>query len=394
MNPLHRAPFVLAPLALALQGAPSAPPPAPTPRAVPGSLGLEEIRARLSQEGAHEVFVPRAPLGLPDLSEHVPASNPMTPAKVELGRQLYFDPRLSHDGTVSCATCHDPARGWADGAPVSTGIGGQRGTRSAPTVQNRILGATQFWDGRAASLEEQAVGPIENPIEMGSTHAEVVERLNGIEGYRLQFEAVFGGPATIDDVGRAIATFERTILAGGAKYDYYERARPYFDWEPEEDEDPEFVQRVDRLLDQEKEHRMSAAAERGRDLFFGKANCSACHAGPDLSDEGFHNIGIGMTAEEPDLGRAAVTGDEEDTGAFKTPPLRNVDRTAPYMHDGSLGTLMEVVEHYDRGGTPNPWLSDKIFPLHLSEQEKQDLVTFMTEGLASPVTPVEVPRLP
>jgi len=364
-------------------------------RAQPGTLPLEEIEQRLQDPEAHVPFVPEAPLGLGDrLAEAIPADNPLTPAKVELGRQLYFDKRLSRDGSVSCATCHDPAKGWTDVAPVSTGIEGQKGGRSAPTVINRAFGLTQFWDGRAASLEEQAVGPIANPIEMGFTTEEAAATLNEIPGYRVQFEAVFGGPASPDAIGKAIAAFERTILSGANKNDYFEQALPYFDFEPDEDEDPEFIARVERVLGLEEEHRMSLSAERGRELFFGKASCSQCHVGIDLTDEQFHNIGIGMDAEEPDLGRFVVTGDEADKGAFRTPTVRNVALTAPYMHDGSLATLMEVVEHYDQGGTKNPWLSDKIFPLNLTDQEKQDLVRFMEEALTGPITEVEVPRLP
>jgi cytochrome c peroxidase len=364
-------------------------------RARAGTLPVEEIRAMLSAEGTHDPYQLEPPFGLqPDLPSYVPADDPLTPAKVELGRQLYFDKRLSRDDTISCATCHDPAKGWTDNAAVSTGIDGQTGGRSAPTVVNRVLGKTQFWDGRAATLEEQALGPIANPIEMGFTVEEAVERLKGVEGYRLQFEAVFGGEVSADGIARAIAAFERTIVAGANKNDHYERALPFFDWEPEEDEEPEFLAEVDRILDLEREHRMSAAAERGRELFFDKAKCSACHSGQDFSDELFHNIGVGMDAEEPDLGRFVVTGDEKDKGAFKTPSLRNIAHTAPYMHDGSQATLMEVVVHYDQGGLKNPWLSDKVFPLELTEAERQDLVRFLEEALTGPVTDVEVPRLP
>lgn len=360
-----------------------------------GSLEVEDIRASLNSPGAHTAFVPESPLGLPpSLAEYIPADNPMTPAKVELGRQLYFDRRLSRDNTVSCATCHDPNLGWTDQAPVSTGIEGQTGGRSAPTVVNRILGKTQFWDGRAASLEEQAVGPIANPIEMGFTLDEAVDRLNAIEGYRIQFEAIFGGPATADRIGKAIATFERTVLAGANLNDYYEQARPWFDNEPDEDDDPEVIAKYQRIMDQLDANEMSDAAWRGRELFFGKASCSQCHVGYDLTDEMFHNIGVGMDKQEADKGREDKTGKLEDRGAFKTPGLRNIKDTAPYMHDGSLQTLMEVVEHYDQGGIANPQLSSKIFKLNLTQEEKEDLVTFMEEALDSEVTEVESPRLP
>ncbi|MCB9913993.1 MAG: c-type cytochrome [Planctomycetes bacterium] len=360
-------------------------------RAVPGTLPLEEIRAMLADAAATKPYeFPTLP-GLPeDLASFVPADNPMTNAKVELGRQLYFDKRLSRDGTVSCATCHDPARGWTDTSPVSTGIAAQKGGRSAPTVTNRLFGKTQFWDGRAASLEEQALGPIANPVEMGFTHDEAIERLNQVKGYVVQFAAVFGTPVTADGIAKAIAAFERTILSGGNKNDYYEAAERWFDWDEASEDDAEVRALANRALDLEAQHRMSPSAERGRALFFGKASCSACHVGADLTDEMFHNIGV----QPDDPGRSAVTGDAAHTGAFKTPSLRNIALTAPYMHDGSLKTLVEVVEHYNKGGTPNDHLSEKIFPLKLTPQEVQDVARFMEEALTGPVTEVEVPRLP
>ena len=361
----------------------------------PGTLPLAEIRAMVKEPSLHTAFVPPNPLGLTTpLAEVIPADNPLTRAKVELGRQLYFDPRLSQDGTVACATCHHPDLGWADGKPVSTGIKSQKGGRSAPTIVNRLLGPTQFWDGRAASLEEQALGPIANPIEMGFTAEEAVARLNSIEGYALQFEAVFGGPATPERMAKALASFERTVVSGGSKWDYHEQALPFLDYEPEDGDEPEFLAKMRRVLADEEKHRLSESALRGRDLFFGKAQCSACHVGQDLTDESFHNLGIGMEAKEPDLGRFVVTKVEKDKGAFRTPSVRNIALTAPYMHDGSLKTLREVVEHYAKGGTKNPWLSEKIFPLDLGEQDKQDLVTFMEEGLTGQTTLVAIPRLP
>ena len=371
------------------------PPPVLDAGAVPGTLTLSEIRLALDEPGAHVPYVPAAPVGLPeDLAPYIPADNPLTPAKVELGRQLYFDPRLSRDGSVSCASCHHPDHGWTDRRPVSTGIEGQQGGRSAPTVMNRILGRTQFWDGRAATLEEQAAGPVENPVEMGFTWDEAAARIAAIPGYRLQFERVFGAAPTKDTITKAIAAFERTVLAAGSPYDYYEAATPWYDLDIEDEDDPELLARYHAAMKGEEEHPLSEAAKRGRELFFGKASCSACHIGWDLSDELFHNIGVGMDAAEPDQGLKAISGKDEDTGKFKTPPLHDCASTAPFMHDGSVATLREVVEHYNRGGVANPWLSDKIFPLALSAQEVDDLVAFLEQGLDSEVTPVAVPRLP
>ncbi len=365
------------------------------PLGKPGTFPLAEIQRMVKEPALHVAFLPEAPLGIAQpLAEVIPADNPLTRAKVELGSQLYFDPRLSKDQTIACATCHHPSMGWAENQPVSTGIHGQKGGRSAPTIANRLLGATQFWDGRAQTLEDQALGHMANPIEMGFTVEGATERLNGIEGYRIQFEAVFGGPATAQRIAKAIAAFERTILTGNSKFDVYERALPFLDNEPEDGDEPAFLARMREALAAEEKHRLSESALRGRALFFDKAKCSTCHVGQDLTDELFHNLGIGMDRKEPDLGRFVVTQVEKDKGAFKTPTVRNVARTAPYMHDGSLTTLREVVEHYAKGGTKNTWLSDKIVPLDLSEQEKQDLVTFLEEGLTGETTPVSIPRLP
>lgn len=307
-----------------------------------------------------------APLGLPAIIE--PKDNRLSVEKVELGKMLYFDPRLSEDHTVSCATCHDPAKGWSNGEKVATGIGGQQGGRSAPTVINSGYFTFQFWDGRALHVEGQALGPIQNPIEMNMKLGDVVERIAGVPEYQKRFEAVFGEGVTEQNIAKAIGAFERTINSGNAPYDRWKAG--------------------DKAA-------LSESAERGRALFFGKANCSACHSGPHFSDGAFHNIGVGMDDAEPDLGRFVVSKLEGDKGAFKTPTLREIARTGPYMHDGRFATLEEVVKHYDKGGTPNPYLDEEMFELNLSEQEQADLVTFMKEGLASPDYPmVEAPKLP
>jgi cytochrome c peroxidase len=306
---------------------------------------------------------PKPPLGL--IPVIWPQDNPYTPAKAELGRFLYFDKRLSADGSVSCASCHDPARGFTDCAPVSTGIRGQRGARSAPTVINRAYSLAQFWDGRAATLEDQVKGPIANPIEMGNTHDAMVMSLRGIAGYGPLFEKAFGTPEiTVDRVAQAIATFERTILSGNSRYDRYKAG--------------------DKKA-------LSAAQVRGMRVFFDKAECDSCHEGVNFTLNAYANLGVGTDKPEPDVGRYAVTKNPADWGAFKTPTLRDVARTAPYMHDGSLLNLHQVVEFYNKGGIPNKNLDKKIKPLHLSEQQKDDLAAFL-EALTGDVTPVRPPE--
>jgi cytochrome c peroxidase len=292
---------------------------------------------------------PKVPLGLPPIQW--PRDNPYSAAKVELGRYLYFDRRLSADDTVSCASCHAPEHGFTDGAPVSTGIKGQKGGRSAPTVINRVYSLAQFWDGRASSLEEQAKGPMANPIEMGNTHDGVVTRLQGVAGYRPLFAKAFGSDEiTIDRVAQAIACFERTVLSGNAPYDRYKAGN---------------------------RSAMSVAQVRGMKVFFDKAQCDRCHEGGNFTLNAYANIGVGADKPEPDVGRFAVTKDARDWGVFKTPTLREIEHTAPYMHDGSLKTLDEVVEFYNKGGVPNKNLDANIKPLHLSDQEKGDLVAFL-----------------
>lgn len=308
----------------------------------------------------------KIPLGLPALP--IPKNNPLTAEKVALGKQLFFDRRLSADGSVSCADCHNPSKGWSNGEQFATGIKSLKGGRNSPTVVNAAYQQFQFWDGRAASLEDQALGPVQNPIEMNMSLEQMELTLRGLEGYRRQFKAVFGTDVTRDGVAHAIAAFERTILSGDAPYDRYKAG--------------------DRKA-------LSAAAVRGMDLFFNKAHCSACHGGPNFTDNGFHNIGVGMDKPKPDIGRQEVSKQLGDRGAFKTPTIREIRRTAPYMHDGSLKTLAEVVEHYDRGGIKNEQLDEEIFPLHLTAAEKRDLITFMEEGLGSSHYPdVKPPELP
>jgi len=311
---------------------------------------------------------PEAPLGLPPLPW--PPGNPYSAAKVELGRYLFFDRRLSADDTISCASCHNPRYAFTDGAAVSTGIRGQKGVRSAPTLINRAYSLAQFWDGRAGSLEEQAKAPMADPTEMGNTHQAVVARIRAVAGYRDLFAQAFGAPQiTIDRVAMAIACFERTILSGDAPYDRYKRG--------------------DRSA-------MSPEQVRGMAVFFDKANCGRCHQGSNLTDNAYANEGIGTDKPVPDVGRFAVSHDPRDWGAFKVPTLREIEHTAPYMHDGSLKTLEEVVEFYNRGGIPNRNLDPNIRPLHLTDADKLALVAFLKalsgEGWQTVQAPAEFPR--
>jgi cytochrome c peroxidase len=367
-------------------------------------LSIDEIRAFLSNEANHKPLDVALPVGLDAAKQsvYIPTDNPLTKAKIELGRQLYFDRRLSSDGTVSCADCHHPDYGYAKDTQFGVGVRDQTGNRNSPTSYNRILSKAQFWDGRADSLEAQAVGPIANPIEMGNTHEKAVKTIAAIPGYVMQFEKVFGRAVNIDDVGRAIAAFERTIVTGAAPYDYYEALRRFEEQFADDIEDLAALKEDDKeLYDQymalkkaSDDHPMSESAKRGRELFFtARANCAACHVGPNFTDELYHNLGVGMEKAEPDLGRYAQTKVEKDKGAFKTPTLRNVALTGPYMHDGSQKTLEEVIDWYAKGGHANPHLSDKVKPIDLKPEEKADLVEFM-KALTGPLPTVEEGKLP
>lgn len=370
-----------------------------------GALSEAEIETWLADPANHEVLEVKLPQGLALASANItiPADNPLTKAKIELGRQLYFDPRLSLDSTISCASCHHPDHGYGFNTRFGVGIEGQEGGRNSPVSFNRILSGAQFWDGRAESVEAQAVGPIANPIEMGFTHEACVERLKSIPGYSLQFKKVFpDSGVTIENVGKAIASFERIVITNPSPADYYEPLRTLETQYAEllanpaefEEFEPDAYELWLELKEKSEAHPMSEEAKRGRDLFFSeRANCVLCHSGANFTDELYHNLGVGMEVEKPDLGRFEVTGEERDHGAFKTPTLRNIELTAPYMHDGSQATLEEVVEWYAKGGHANPWLSDKVKKLELSEQEKADLVAYM-RSLTGSFTPVCTDRLP
>lgn len=315
----------------------------------------------------------------------VPPDNQVTPERVALGRKLYFDTRLSPDGTVSCATCHDVSRGFTDQRPVSEGIRDQLGRRNAPTTMNALLFQTQFLDGRAPNLEEQAKLPIVNPIEMGQPDGDAAAKAIADDAeYQQMFQAAYGRSPNYEDIGRAIASFERTLVFLDAPIDDYLAG------------DPKAI---------------SASAQRGFALFNGKARCVSCHminpSNPLGTDNRFHNIGVAarhrdfeqlaaealailakddsadaidnlaLTTDLSELGRFMVTKQRSDIGAFKTSQLRNIGVTAPYMHDGSMQTLWDVMDHYNKGGEANLYLDGGIEPLALSETEIDDVVAFM-----------------
>jgi cytochrome c peroxidase len=299
-----------------------------------------------------------APLGLPPVP--IPATNPETMESIALGRRLFYDKRLSRDNSVACASCHNPGLGFTDGRRVSLGVGGKTGTRNAPTVINAAYTPLQFWDGRAASLEEQAAGPIANPVEMDQGHDIWVSTLDADPVYKAAFQKAFGpGPATLGKVEKALASFERTLISGNSPFDRYEYGGD--------------------------KHAMSPAAIRGLAVFLNpqKGNCAACHIINGkfalFTDGKFHNTGAGVDGEGniTDLGRYIETKRDADKGAFKTPTLRNVALSAPYMHDGSLKTLKDVVDFYAGQGNSNPYLDKEMKVIQLSGEERSDLVAFL-----------------
>jgi cytochrome c peroxidase len=324
----------------------------------------------------------------------IPHDHPQTPEKIALGQELFFDGRLSADGTVACATCHDPARAFTDGRPISIGIHGRAGQRNAPTILNALYNKAQFWDGRVSTLEEQAALPIINPSEMGQPKLDAaVAEIAGIEEYKQAFQKVFGRPVNGPDLLRALAAYERALVSFDSPFDH-------------------FIAGDKNAIDD--------AAKRGWELFNGKALCNKCHALTEtkrdvtaFTDFDYHNIGIGIirhnvvplarqarreiasghleavdraaiATDMSVLGRFLITKKEADTAAFKTPNLRNVLVTAPYFHDGSQETLWDVIDHYNKGdGLQNPWLDEDIQPLALTERDIDDLVAFLA-SLTSP----------
>lgn len=278
---------------------------------------------------------------------------------VRLGRTLFFDQDLSADRTISCASCHQPGHGWSSPDKYARGVGDQLGKRHALSLYNVGTRRLLFWDGRENTLEEMVLLPVHDLHEMNQSSASLVERLERLPEYREMFSAANVG---LDEagVGQALAAFCRTIVATDALLDRYRAG--------------------DTAA-------LSPAAKRGHDLFYFRLNCASCHTGSQLTDGKFHNLGIGMDQDDPDLGRFVVTGKNEDRGAFRTPSLRNLSKTAPYMHDGRFQTLQEVIDFYKQGGHYNSHLDPLINLLPLEDEEGEDLVAFLTEGLTSASDP-------
>ena len=329
------------------------------------------------------------------------SANPPTRAKIELGRQLFFDPRLSADGSMSCATCHEPAHGFTVATAVVRGVSGAPGRRNPPTLLNRIMLAVgddrQMWDGRAASVEDALLHTLRDPDEMGAYPETTLAMLREIECYRIQFEKSYGG-VSWSALGDAIGQFVRCLVTGDAPYDQLVRWRSY-ETLPADllADDPALAARHAEARAAAEAHPVSAAALRGESLFFGnRAWCSACHNGVNFTDECFHNTGVGLDQPDPDLGRYEVTGRDEDWGAFKTPTIRGAVHTAPYMHDGSVATLLDVIEWYAHEGRENRNLDERFRRIPggvLTTEDKHDLVAFI-EACSGPLPAVETGRLP
>lgn len=293
-----------------------------------------------------------------------PKDNPYTPEKAALGKKLYFDTRISVSSAQSCGSCHSPSFGWGDGLAVGVGYGMQKLGRHSPTVVNAAWGGIFMWDGRLATLEEQALGPIQAAGEMNMPLDQLMKRLDSIPDYKPLFVKVFPEEGmTPKTLAKAIATYERTVVSERAPFDAW-------------------IEGDEKAISEE--------AKRGFALFNGKAQCAACHEGWNFTNDGFQDIGL----PSPDLGRAQfVPGVIKMEHAFKTPGLREIARRAPYMHDGSLATLEQVVEHYDHGGVDRPSRSDLMRPLGLTVQEKSDLVAFL-QSLTCNLAPTAAPVLP
>jgi cytochrome c peroxidase len=310
--------------------------------------GAPAFFARLQSLAGQPADFP-APSGFPPVPW--PEDNLYSPARAELGKLLFFDGRLSANGMVSCAFCHEPTHAFAASVPLAKGVDGKFGVRHPPTLINRAWGKSQFWDGRAPTIEAQMLFPITNPDEMGMTTEGLVQKIRGIKGYAPLFASAFGDTAiTYDRITKAIATFERTIVSGNSPYDRY------------------------RAGDKSALTRQQKA---GLDFFNKTGECAECHSGADFTNEKYANIGVGMDRANPDLGRFDVTQKRSDMGKFKAPTLRDLAARAPYMHDGSVKTLSEVLDIYARGGEPNPHLDTRLAPFYLDEETKRALLAFL-----------------
>lgn len=292
-----------------------------------------------------ERFAP--PLGL-DEYFFTPDDNPLTAEKIELGRRLFFDRRLSADGRVSCASCHRPDRAFSSPTPQSSGVHGRKGTRNAPALVNRAYGRAFSLDGHSATLEQQVLRPFLRADELDIPLDVLTTRLQADTAYQESFARAFSEAPSPDDVARALASFVRAQRFGDAPFDRYQAG--------------------DSAA-------LSTVAKLGLEIFRGRGNCVTCHPSPFFTDESFHNTGVSWGS--PDLGRFGVTGHERDRGAFKTPTLRELARTAPYMHDGSLPTLSAVVDFYSEGGRANPFQDREVRPLRFTDDEKRHLVAFL-----------------
>lgn len=291
----------------------------------------------------------RLPRGLVALPAY-PDSEPPSAEQVSLGRRLFFDPILSRDQTVACASCHQPQHAMATNDRVAVGIDGKQGVRNSPSLLNVSYSSLFFWDGRSTSLEDQALQPIENELEMDFSVSKVLERLQAEPTYVTAFEAAFDSEPTRESLASALAAFQRTLLVGDSP--------------------------VDRFRDSDFSA-LTTEQRNGMWLFESRAGCWRCHSGPNFSDDRFHNTGVAWASEPIDEGRFTLSGNESERGAFKTPGLRSVSRTAPYMHDGSMATLADVVRFYNEGGIKNPHLDTAMKPLNLSKEEERYLVAFL-----------------
>jgi cytochrome c peroxidase len=306
--------------------------------------------------------LPKRPAALPELKDEAA----LTAEKVHLGKQLFFDKRLSKDGSASCETCHVPEKGWTDGKALSTKVGGGVNTRHSPTLFNVGYNQSWYWDGRAATLEKQIDAAWKG--QMGADTAAVTAAIGKIPGYAIQFQTIYKRAATSEDIIAAIAAFVRTIRSGDAPADRYDAG--------------------DKKA-------MGEDAVRGQALFRGKAQCASCHTPPLYTDLGFHDVGIGFDKPEPDQGRGKASKNDKENGAFKTPSLRSVSTHAPYFHDGRAATLEAAVDYMLSGGIKdkNPNLDPRFQPVKLTPAEKADLIAFV-KALEAPAQPFARPKLP